>query len=122
MTGSVTYLPPMSDHPTTLPESVHTHRVVSNMKSTNTLLCSLVQVLSLAPVYSLGDFRRPVDSSFGSLGSMLSEGAEIYFPGSDGFVNGTATLAAKKPQLDALVKVVTEGDVQNTVFGSFLHN
>jgi hypothetical protein len=52
---------------------------------------------------------------------MLSGDADIYFPGSEGFANGTLTLAAKKPQLDALVRVATEEDVRNTVFGNALH-
>lgn len=86
------------------------------MKSTSSTLRILAQVLCLAPVYSLGDTRRPVDTTFSSLGSKLSEDADIFFPGSAGFVNGTATWAAKKPQLDALVRVAAEGDVQNTVF------
>lgn len=86
------------------------------MKPTGITLYTLAQVLCLAPVCILGDIQRPVDPNFTSLSSALSGDAEIYFPGSEGFVNGTLTLAAKKPQLDALVKVVTEEDVRNTVF------
>ena len=85
------------------------------MKSTSTTIWSLAQVFSLAPVGSLGVTHRPIDPAFSSLSSMLSGDADIYLPGSEGFVNGTASLAAKKPKLDALVRVVTEEDVQNTV-------
>lgn len=92
------------------------------MKPTGTTLYTLAQVLSLAPVCILGDIQRPVDPNFNSLSSALSGDADIYFPGSEGFVNGTLTLAAKKPQLDALVKVVTEEDVRNTVFKSSSHD
>lgn len=86
------------------------------MKPTSTTLYILAQVLSLAPVCSLGDTQRPVDPTFSSLSSVLSEDADISFPGSEEFANGTLTLAAKKPQLDALVRVATEEDVRNTVF------
>lgn len=92
------------------------------MKPTSTMLYILAQVLTLAPVCSLGDTQRPVDPSFSSLSSVLSGEADIYFPGSEEFVNGTLTLAAKKPQLDALVRVVTEEDVRNTVFKNALHD
>lgn len=100
----------------TLPAQPRLVFVSPNMKSTSTTLCTLAQVLFLAPVYSLGDIRRPVDTTFSALGSKLSEDADIYFPGSEGFVNGTGTWAAKKPQLDALVRVAAEEDVQITVF------
>lgn len=85
------------------------------MKLTSTAICTLAQVLFLAPACSLGDTRRPVDPTFSSLGSKLSEDADIFFPGSEGFVKGTGTWAAKKPQLDALVRVAAEEDVQTTV-------
>lgn len=85
------------------------------MRPTRTLR-ALAQVLSLGPVCSLGDFHRLVDATFSSLSSTLSGDAEIFFPGSEGFANGTLSLAAKKPQLDALVRVATEEDVRNTVF------
>lgn len=86
------------------------------MKLTSTALCVLAQFLSLAPACSLGDTHHPTDNTFSSLSSLLSGDADIYLPGSEGFANGTVTLAAKKPQLDALVRVATEEDVRNTVF------
>lgn len=46
---------------------------------------------------------------------LLSRDAEVFLPGTNGFDNGTVTLAAKKPQLDLLVKVATAEDVQITV-------
>jgi hypothetical protein len=86
------------------------------MKPIETVLYILAQVLSLAASgRSVGDVHRPVDPRMSLLSSMLSGDAEIYFPGSEGFTNGTLTLAAKKPQLDALVRVATVEDVQNTV-------
>lgn len=88
------------------------------MKLTSITLCILAQVLCLAPTCSLGSLYRPVDPTLGSLSSMLSGDAEVFFPGSEGFANGTATLASKKPQFDALVRVATEEDVRNTVFGN----
>lgn len=91
------------------------------MKLTSTTLCTLAQVLSLAPACSLGDIHRPLDPTFSSLSSTLSGDADIYFPGSEGFANGTVSLVAKKPQLDALVRVVTEEDVRNTVFKNASH-
>lgn len=89
------------------------------MKS-STVLYILAQVWCLAPVRAVGDVHRPVAPALSSLRSMLSGDAEIYFPGSEGFTNGTLTLAAKKPQLDALVRVATEEDVRNTVFWEYL--
>lgn len=83
------------------------------MRATFTTFCAVAEVLSLAPA-------RAVDPALSSLSSMLSGDAEIYFPGSEGFASGTLTLAAKKPQLDALVRVATEEDVRNTVFGNAL--
>lgn len=91
------------------------------MRLTSTTLCVLAQFLSLALVRAAGGGNRPVDPTLSSLSSMLSGDADIYFPGSEGFANGTLTLAAKKPQLDALVRVATEEDVRNTVFGNALH-
>lgn len=49
------------------------------------------------------------------LGPRLSQKAEVLLPGTPGFENGTRTFAAKKPQLDLLVKVATTEDVQTTV-------
>lgn len=92
------------------------------MKSIRTRLCILAQALSLAPVCSLGDLHRPVDNTFSSLSTLLSGDADIYLPGSEGFANGTVTLAAKKPQLDALVRVATEEDVRKTVFDNAIHD
>lgn len=90
------------------------------MRPTSGTLRALAQVLSLGPACSLGDFHWPIDATFSSLSSTLSGDAEIFFPGSEGFVNGTLSLVAKKPQLDALVRVATEEDVRNTVFESVL--
>ncbi|KAL2286055.1 hypothetical protein FJTKL_07293 [Diaporthe vaccinii] len=103
------------DESTTLLVQTRLVIVSPNMKSTSTTLCTLAQVLFLAPVCSLGGIRRPIDTTFSSLGSKLSEDANIYFPGSEGFVNGSGTWAAKKPQLDALVRVAAEEDVQITI-------
>ncbi|KAI3390594.1 hypothetical protein diail_9111 [Diaporthe ilicicola] len=87
------------------------------MRPTGTKLCLLAQLwsLALAPVRSLGTFYHSADATFSSLATLLSGDAEIYLPGSEGFANGTISLAAKKPQLDALVKVATEEDVRNTI-------
>lgn len=52
------------------------------------------------------------------LGPLLSKDATVFLPGTTGFANGTETLAAKKPQLDLLVKVATAEDVQTTVCGA----
>lgn len=91
------------------------------MKSTRTKLCMLAQAFSFALVRSLGTIQHSSDATFDSLATLLSGDAEIYFPGSEGFANGTISLAAKKPQLDALVKVATEEDVRNTVFENAPH-
>lgn len=85
------------------------------MKFTSTKLCVLAQLMFLALVRATGTIHHSADDNFDSLSSLLSGDAEIYLPGSEGFVNGTASLVAKKPQLDALVKVATEQDVRNTV-------
>lgn len=88
------------------------------MRATSSVLCALGQVWCLVPVGAVGDGHRPVHPALSSLSSTLSGDATIYFPGSEGFTNGTLTLAAKKPHLDALVRVATEEDVRNTVFGN----
>lgn len=49
------------------------------------------------------------------LSPLLSKDAEVFLPGTPGFENGTRTLAAKKPQIDLLVRVATAEDVQKTV-------
>ncbi|KAJ0117378.1 hypothetical protein J7T55_003792 [Diaporthe amygdali] len=89
------------------------------MKFTSTKLCVLAQLMFLALVRATGTIHHSADDNFHSLSSLLSGDAEIYLPGSEGFVNGTASLVAKKPQLDALVKVATEQDVRNTYADAF---
>jgi FAD/FMN-containing dehydrogenase len=50
------------------------------------------------------------------LSPLLSEAAELYFPGSEGFANATSRWsAAIRPQFDVIVNVKTEEDVQHTV-------
>ncbi|KAI9707020.1 MAG: hypothetical protein M1820_004608 [Bogoriella megaspora] len=47
---------------------------------------------------------------------LLSKNAAIYYPGSEGYANGTTRWSASiKPGLDVVVKVASEEDVQNTV-------
>ncbi|KAH8893450.1 FAD-binding domain-containing protein [Thozetella sp. PMI_491] len=51
-----------------------------------------------------------------ALGPLLSDNAKIYLPGSSGFVNGTTRWSAlDQPTIAAVVKVATEGDVQQTI-------
>lgn len=60
--------------------------------------------------------RSPTPNDLAAwLGPRLSQKAEVLLPGTPGFENGTRTFAAKKPQLDLLVKVATTEDVQTTV-------
>lgn len=50
------------------------------------------------------------------IGSSLSRGAEVYLPGSEGFINAsTRWSATDAPHFDAIVKVKTEADVQQVV-------
>jgi len=47
---------------------------------------------------------------------LLSDAAEVYFPGSEGFANATYRWsAAVRPHFDVIVKVKTEEDVRQTV-------
>lgn len=50
-----------------------------------------------------------------SLGSKLFPGAHIFISSSTGLSNPTSTLDAKRPKFDAVIKVATEKDVQQTV-------
>lgn len=50
------------------------------------------------------------------LGPLLSSNAEIYLPGSEGYANGTIRWSSlDQPDIAVVVKVATEGDVQQTV-------
>lgn len=47
---------------------------------------------------------------------LLSKGAQVYYPESDGYTNATTRWsAAIKPGLDVVVKAASEEDVQHTV-------
>lgn len=64
-----------------------------------------IATLSLSPAYSLDNYVVS-----------LSKAAEVFYPGSEGFVNATLRWgAAQTPQYDMIVKVATEADVQKTV-------
>ncbi|KAF1960484.1 FAD-binding domain-containing protein [Byssothecium circinans] len=58
-----------------------------------------------------------------SSGPTLSQDAQIYFPGSEGFANATLRWsAAIKPGFDAIVRVATEEDIQHTIRYANAHN
>jgi hypothetical protein len=58
-----------------------------------------------APVFSPADLQP-----------LLSDAAEVYLPGSEGFANATFRWsAAIRPEFDVIVKVKTEADVRRTV-------
>ncbi|KAF2471875.1 FAD-binding domain-containing protein [Lindgomyces ingoldianus] len=57
------------------------------------------------------------------LGPLLSQEAQIYLPGSEGFSNATTRWsAAARPDFKAIVKVKTEADVQHTIKYANEHN
>ena len=85
----------------------------------------LLTVLSLASLIGSGAASSAkssprVGKSFKDLQPLLSSAAEIYRPGSEGYINVTTRWSADtKPGLDVIVKVASEEDVQATV--SSLH-
>lgn len=60
---------------------------------------------TLTARFATGKFTQSLDPS-----------AEVYYPGSEGFINASLRWsAAQTPQYDLIVKVASEGDVQKTV-------
>ena len=56
------------------------------------------------------------DEDFKALGSSLSRGADVYFPGSSGFKNATARWSVlEEPTVNVVVVPATEHDVVETV-------
>ena len=88
---------------------------------------------SIRPFLLLAAFLATlVSADIGNLTSglahKLSEGAEIYYPGSTAYKTATTRWSASiKPGLDAIVKVASEKDIQATVsscrsYGRFVSN
>ena len=76
---------------------------------------SLTGLISSSAASSAGSSPR-VGNSFNDLQPLLSSAAEIYRPGSEGYINVTTRWSADtKPGLDVIVKVASEEDVQATV-------
>jgi hypothetical protein len=75
----------------------------------------LLAVTSLAGLISSSIAFQAGDSSH-DLQPSLSSAAEIYYPGSEGYIDAATRFSADiKPDLDVIVKVASEEDVQATV-------
>lgn len=64
----------------------------------------------------LGALPSTASSNHSQFVAALDVKAEVYYPGSEQFINASARWsAAQIPQYDMIVKVATEEDVQKTV-------
>ncbi|KAH8799085.1 hypothetical protein F5884DRAFT_825350 [Xylogone sp. PMI_703] len=87
---------------------------------------AVISFLSNSLLACLGFSAIASSSTIGNIAldlqPLLSENAQIYYPGSEGYKNATARWAsAVKPGIDVVVKVASEQDVQHTgVIGIWL--
>jgi ABC-type taurine transport system substrate-binding protein len=78
-------------------------------------------VMASSVVWAIGAVAAAFTSFFSAnagsdLQNALSRGAEVYYPGSEGFANATTRWSAHiQPEFDVVVRVKTEEDVQNVV-------
>lgn len=75
----------------------------------------LCKALWATTAFAAGLVAVAPSSSQNDFAACLSDGAEIWYPGSEEFANATLRWgAAQTPQYDMVVKVATEADVQET--------
>lgn len=80
------------------------------------LTVTALAILISSSMVSRAGSSTKTDNSFNDLRKLLSSAAEIYRPGSEGYINVTTRWSADaKPGLDVVVKVASEEDVQTTV-------
>lgn len=89
-------------------------------------LASFLSSITASPARDYTRYHNEARNSTGALNGtndlqpLLSSAAEIYYPGSVGYINATTRWSADtKPGLDVIVKVATEEDVQATVSSFF---
>ena len=83
-------------------------------------IMSILKALPLAFLLHLTIASSIFEQSSKYLEPQLSNGAQVYIPGSEGYVNATTRWSATiKPGLDIVVRVACEKDVQNVVSKTF---
>src|SRR5947209_6951081 len=82
-----------------------------------TMASTLFWILNAIVASVLGTLAITTQSTHDDLAASLDSKAEIYYPGSESFLNATVRWnAALTPQYEMIVKVATEDDVQKTVW------